>query len=120
MELYGVASGTTGENLAVGYSQGDEYMISLFVDDGVLDRGHRVAIQNKEYTKVGIAYCNGKVAIAYATDFGTTMEGEQEIERRFKSRRVGSNAEKSLLVMNVGSSCNSLPLIIAAKQTSMK
>lgn len=44
MERYGVPSGTMGENLSFGKSRGDEYMTSLFIDDGVPDRGHRIAI----------------------------------------------------------------------------
>jgi len=44
MERYGVPSGTMGENLSFGKSRGDEYMTSLFIDDGVADRGHRTAI----------------------------------------------------------------------------
>ena len=123
-----------GENLSFGKSRGDEYMISLFIDDGVSDRGHRQAICNEKYFKVGIAYCNhnsdyhGMVAIAYATDFVTSMEGEQEIERRFESRRVGSNAEKSsmeeILVeepwvgKDLFDACRAIPLIISAKQTA--
>jgi uncharacterized protein YkwD len=88
-----------GENLSFGKSRGDEYMTSLFIDDGVADRGHRTAIQNKKYNLVGLAYCphksdyQGMVAIAYATDFTINSRGKREIEKRFKSRRVGSNAE---------------------------
>ena len=97
MERYGDASGTMGENLSFGKSRGDEYMTSLFIDDGVADRGHRTAIQSTKYFKVGLAYCphkstyQGMVAIAYATDFVINERGKREIERRFKSRRVGSN-----------------------------
>ena len=75
MERYGKGAGTLGENLSFGNSRGDEYMTSLWIDDGVADRGHRSAITNKAYTKVGIAYCphksvyEGMVAIAYATSF---------------------------------------------------
>lgn len=41
MERYGEAFGTMGENLSFGKSYADEYMISLYIDDGVSDRGHR-------------------------------------------------------------------------------
>jgi len=70
-----------GENLSFGKSQGDEYMISLFIDDGVKDRGHRIAIQNEKYELVGLAYCphksdySGMVAIAYATAFDLSEYG---------------------------------------------
>ena len=99
MGRYGQASGTMGENLSFGKSRGDEYMTSLFIDDGVANRGHRNAIQRKNYFKVGIAYCShksvydGMVAIAYATDYVVNERGKREIERRFKSRREGSNVE---------------------------
>lgn len=76
MERYGEAWGTMGENLSFGKAGGgDEYMLSLFIDDGVADRGHRKAIQSSKYNLVGIAYCphnsqyEGMVALAYATSF---------------------------------------------------
>lgn len=81
IDRYGKGSGTMGENLSFGKSQGDEYMISLFIDDGVKDRGHRIAIQNDKYKLVGLAYCphnsdyTGMVAIAYATDFVLSNAG---------------------------------------------
>ena len=97
MERYGEAFGTMGENLSFGKSKADEYMISLYIDDGVLDRGHRSAITNPKYNYVGVAYCphnssfEGMVALAYATDFILNELGKAEIERRFTSRREGSN-----------------------------
>jgi uncharacterized protein YkwD len=57
MERYGKGSGTLGENLSFGNSWDDEYMTSLWVDDGVVNRGHRHAITQKAYRKVGIAFC---------------------------------------------------------------
>jgi len=60
MERYGDPSGTMGENLSFGKSRGDEYMTSLFIDDGVADRGHRIAIQSTKYNLVGLAYCPHK------------------------------------------------------------
>jgi uncharacterized protein YkwD len=72
IKKYGTWSGISGENLAFGTSRGDEYMLNLYIDDGVADRGHRTSIQNKRFKYVGIAYCphnskyKGMVAIAYA------------------------------------------------------
>ena len=44
MKKWGKATGVIGENLSFGMSEGDEYMMSLFIDDGVKDRGHRRVI----------------------------------------------------------------------------
>jgi len=69
---YGSYTGTVGENLSFGDSKGSEYMLSLYIDDGVLNRSHRSAITNPVYTKTGVAHCShksqmrGMVAIVYA------------------------------------------------------
>lgn len=97
MERYGDPQGTMGENLSFGKSRGDEYMLGLFIDDGVEDRGHRTAIQHPSYNLVGIAYCphnsqyENMVAIAYSSDFKISAYGQSEIEKRFDERRSNSN-----------------------------
>ena len=100
---YGVAEGSMGENLSFGKSKGDEYILSLFIDDGVSNRGHRKAITSKKYHLAGVAYCPhysnyaGMVSIAYATKFRLNRKGRKEIAKRYHSRRRGSNfpAEQS-------------------------
>jgi hypothetical protein len=121
---WGQASGVIGENLSFGMSEGDEYMISLFIDDGVKNRGHRNAIQNRNYKKVGIAYCphnsmyRGMVAIAYATDFKTSYKGRREAERRFLSRRKGSNVESNTQMSDFDEFCTASRLIKKAFHVS--
>eukprot|EP00315_Gephyrocapsa_oceanica_P043257 CAMPEP_0185532626 /NCGR_PEP_ID=MMETSP1366-20130426/108039_1 /TAXON_ID=38817 /ORGANISM="Gephyrocapsa oceanica, Strain RCC1303" /LENGTH=353 /DNA_ID=CAMNT_0028144349 /DNA_START=64 /DNA_END=1122 /DNA_ORIENTATION=- len=68
MSRYGTWTGTAGENLMFGGKGGPvtlakfdfitparSVMLSLIVDDGVADRGHRVAIYNPRFRVVGIA-----------------------------------------------------------------
>lgn len=106
-----------GENLSFGKSRGDEYMTSLFIDDGVKNRGHRLAIQSTRYELVGLAYCPhnsdyfGMVAIAYATGFELNAKGKQEIDSRFASRRVGSNLNLSNTV-STGAPTTTVPQVV--------
>ena len=49
-------------------------MYQLYIDDGVLSRGHRKSMINPNFTKTGIAYCKhststGMLVITYAGDF---------------------------------------------------
>ena len=52
---YGTWSGKIGENVAYGNETGREVVISLIVDDGVANRGHRDNIFDAEYRVAGIA-----------------------------------------------------------------
>jgi len=76
VDRYGKGSGTIGENLSFGiYKGGPEVIMALFIDDGVSNRGHRKALQNKTYQYTGIAKCphssqyGEMIALAYATNF---------------------------------------------------
>ena len=55
MNRYGKWLSTAGENIDYGYNQADLIVLSLLVDDGVADRGHRTNILNKNFKVVGVA-----------------------------------------------------------------
>ena len=99
MRRYGDTADNMGESLSFGKSRGTEYMTALFIDDGVANRGHRLSLQFKDYYLTGLAYCShkssyhGMVAIAYADDFKVNEKGKREIQKRFRSRREGSNVD---------------------------
>jgi len=44
MSRYGKVSGLQGENLSFGSTSAIDYVMSLFIDDGVSDRGHRANV----------------------------------------------------------------------------
>ena len=58
---YGNWQRTVAENIQYGASTAKEIVISLLVDDAVLDRGHRINILNPIFRVVGIAFGPHKI-----------------------------------------------------------
>lgn len=54
LERYGDWNGKIGENCDFGSSTGRDIVISLIVDDGVSNRGHRNNLFSQDFTKVGV------------------------------------------------------------------
>lgn len=52
---YGDWMGKIGENIDFGGKTAKDVVLSLLVDDGVSNRGHRGSVMSSEYVKVGIA-----------------------------------------------------------------
>lgn len=52
---YGDWMGKIGENIDFGGKTGKDVVISLIVDDGVMNRGHRSNILSKDFAKTGVA-----------------------------------------------------------------
>ena len=70
---YGNWSGKIGENVAYGNETGREVVISLIVDDGVANRGHRDNIFDTEYRVAGIACgTHSRWRTVCVTDFAQT------------------------------------------------
>jgi uncharacterized protein YkwD len=63
IEKFGTWTGSIGENCAYGIKTARDIVAELIIDDGVSNRGHRVAIYNADFHKVGIAYYEGENAL---------------------------------------------------------
>jgi hypothetical protein len=71
---YGEWVGGLSENLQWGTSNAHEAIMSLMIDDGVKNRGHRINMMNPGYKKVGVAVADHpkwrvSYVINYANDF---------------------------------------------------
>ena len=55
MDKYGRWGGRVGENLSYGASSGMNAVIQLYIDDGVLSRGHRKNLTNPHFKVMGAA-----------------------------------------------------------------
>lgn len=53
---YGEWGGTAGENIDYGNGEARKVVISLLIDDGVPERGHRMNILYKDFGCVGVAF----------------------------------------------------------------
>ena len=56
VEKYGQWSGQLGENIDYGNCEGEDIVVSLLIDDGVLARGQRLNIMKREHVYVGIGF----------------------------------------------------------------
>ena len=54
MERHGRVVGLSGENIGTGWGDSAVMVMSLFIDDGVIGRGHRVNLLEPEYRVVGV------------------------------------------------------------------
>lgn len=64
MNRYGTWNLTAGENIDYGNDSARLIVINLIVDDGVIDRGHRKSIFNKDFNVVGVA-CGPHIYMGY-------------------------------------------------------
>lgn len=55
IEKQGDWSGAIGENISYGYQSGHEAVLSLLIDDGVKNRGHRKNILNPDFKTAGVS-----------------------------------------------------------------
>ena len=56
VEKFGQWSGQLGENIDYGNCEGEDIVVSLLIDDGVLARGQRLNIMKRDHIYVGIGF----------------------------------------------------------------
>lgn len=103
---YVVPKSMTGENLAYGRMRADEFILQLYIDDGVPDRGHRKNLVHTGFTHIGVAHCphighrndfGEMVSISYANFAGepvNTSKGDFQIRLRNSRRRSAARKAK--------------------------
>lgn len=99
---FGVQNSGSGENIAYGPATAQQVMMSLIVDDGVSDRGHRTNIFSPDWTMAG-AGCGphkgyGSVCVI---EYAKAARGASAADQQFKVVNNGSVDLLSLKVAGV-------------------
>lgn len=68
-QRFGAWQGDLGENLNYGSDTGRERVLTLLIDDGVSNRGHRLRILNPDYKVVGVACGSHKMGSLCVINF---------------------------------------------------
>ena len=87
IERYGKWTGSVAENISFGDTTGADYMIQLYIDDGVPNRGHRKNIMNANLKQTGIAYCShskygGMLVVVFAGGFASSDQSQAMVAAR--------------------------------------
>lgn len=87
----GVAASRVGENITYGPDTAQSIILNLIVDDGVADRGHRIALFNPDWELVG-AGCGphsgyGSVCVM---DYASPARGTRASDRQFSVTNHGT------------------------------
>ncbi len=98
----GVEASSIGENITYGPAIAQEIMVNLIVDDGVADRGHRIALFDPDWSSVG-AGCgphSGYRAVC-VMDYASAPRGATAADRQFS---VVNNGTVDLLSLKIAGS----------------
>lgn len=95
----GVEAGSVGENITYGPAAVQEIMVNLIVDDGVADRGHRIALFNSDWSSAG-AGCgpHSSYRAVCVVNYASAPRGAVAADRQFS---VVNNGTVDLLSLKI-------------------
>lgn len=95
----GVEASSIGENITYGPKTAQDIMVNLIVDDGVADRGHRIALFNPDWSMVG-AGCgpHANYGAVCVMNYASAPRGAKAADRTFN---VANNGTVNLLSLKV-------------------
>jgi uncharacterized protein YkwD len=82
VERYVEWEGSIGENIDYGNKVAEDIVVSLLVDDGTPERGHRLNIMNSEYKIVGVGFGNHS-----ETNYMCTIDFASAVKEKAGSRQ---------------------------------
>ena len=95
----GVEASSVGENITYGPATVQEIMVNLIVDDGVADRGHRIALFNPDWSSAGAGCGPHSVYRAVCVvDYASAPRGAVAADRQFS---VVNNGTVDLLSLKI-------------------
>jgi len=95
----GVEASSVGENITYGPATAQEIMVNLIVDDGVADRGHRIALFKPDWSSAG-AGCgpHSSYWAVCVVDYASAPRGAVAADRQFN---VVNNGTVDLLSLKI-------------------
>lgn len=95
----GVEASSVGENITYGPKTAQDIIVNLIVDDGVADRGHRIALFNSDWDKAG-AGCgpHSNYGAVCVVNYASEPRGAKAADRQFN---VANNGTVDLLSLKV-------------------
>ena len=95
----GVEASSIGENITYGPETAQDIVVNLIVDDGVADRGHRIALFNPDWSMAG-AGCgpHSDYGAVCVVNYGSAPRGAKVADRKFN---VANNGTVDLLSLKV-------------------
>ncbi|OMJ84599.1 hypothetical protein SteCoe_14273 [Stentor coeruleus] len=96
IERYAEWQGSIGENIDYGNSTAEDIIVSLLVDDGVLDRGHRLNILNLDHILAGIAYGDhSDMGVACVIVFAQNLKPKEDSSRSQNKKTTAPKNQKA-------------------------
>ena len=95
----GVEASRVGENITYGPASAQDILVNLIVDDGVADRGHRIALFNPDWDTAG-AGCgpHAEYGTVCVVDYASAPRGAAAEDRKFS---VVNNGTVDLLSLKI-------------------
>jgi len=99
IERYGNWNGNIAENIAYGDPNGADYMVQLYIDDGVASRGHRTNMLNPKLKMTGMHACphksyGGMIVAVYAGGMEANASGTESCAGKKQPTTPGADKKE--------------------------